>query len=304
MKKLPPVVEKLLNPPLWLKILIIIPSFAGVVYVLVTGRKDALAYVLYAASAYSLCVVVYFLIVTLPALTRKVKSAVNDKAEDIPILKSYLTDMKTKGLVGLYGGAAADLLYSAFKLVTGLMFSSVWFLSLAAYHFALLLLKIYLIVSLKRENNVDEVGLFGYNRYKATAWFLFVLNIPIGGIAALTVLKDSGFVYPGYVIYVSAMYAFYKIIWAIVNIVRFRKTNSPVLSASKAVNLVAALVSLFGLQTAMITAFSTEGKYFRLTMNSITGLATFLLTAVIAVYMIVRAGKKTKEIKMRGKTNE
>ena len=304
MKKLPPVIEKLLNPPLWLKILIIIPSFVGVVYVLVTGRKDFLAYVFYAASAYSLAVVVYFFIITLPRLVNKVKEKVNDKAETVPILKSYLTDIKTKGIVSLYGGALADLLYSTFKLVTGVLFASVWSLSLAAYHFTLLALKIYLIFSVKKENNVDEVSLFGYNRYRITAWLIFLLNVPIAGIAALTIVKDSGFVYPGYVIYVSAVYSFYKIIWAVINVVRFRKTESPVLSASKAVNLVSALVSVFGLQTAMLTAFSTEGRVFRMTMNFVTGAAVFVLTAVIAVYMIIRANGKIKQIKLREKANE
>ena len=132
--------------------------------------------------------------------------------------------------------------------------------------------------------------------YRKTAWLLFLLNIPMGGMITLMVLTDSGYSYPGYVIYLSALYTFYTIILAIVNLVKFRKLGRPILSAAKVLNFVAALMSLLGLQTAMISQFSTEGENFRRMMNTITGSGVWFAVILTAVYMLLHS-RKMKEVK-------
>lgn len=132
--------------------------------------------------------------------------------------------------------------------------------------------------------------------HRRTAWLLFLLNIPMGGMIVLMVLTDSGYSYPGYVIYLSALYTFYTIILAVVNLVTFRRLGSPVLSAAKVLSFVAALMSLLGLQTAMISQFSTEGEAFRRRMNAITGGGVWFSVILIAVYMLLRS-RNMKEVK-------
>ena len=50
---------------------------------------------------------------------------------------------------------------------------------------------------------------------------LLLLDLPMGGVAALTVLTDAGYHYPGYAIYVSAIYTFYMA--ALAMLLRSRK---------------------------------------------------------------------------------
>lgn len=50
---------------------------------------------------------------------------------------------------------------------------------------------------------------------------------------ALAVHQNSGFEYPGMLIYVMAMYAFYAMITAVRNVIKFRRYGSPVMSAAK-----------------------------------------------------------------------
>ena len=118
----------------------------------------------------------------------------------------------------------------------------------------------------------------------------------MGGMIVLMVQTDSGYSYPGYVIYLSALYTFYTIILAIVNLVKFRKLGRPILSAAKVLNFVAALMSLLGLQTAMISQFSTEGENFRRMMNTITGSGVWFAVILTAVYMLLHS-RKMKEVK-------
>ncbi len=124
-----------------------------------------------------------------------------------------------------------------------------------------------------------------------TAWSLFLLNIPMGGMIVLMAAADNGYSYPGYVIYISAMYTFYTMIMSVVNLVRYRRLGSPVLSAAKALNFIAALMPVLGMQTAMIAEFSAEDDGFRRLMNSITGAAVWVTVIVTAVYMLIRSSK-------------
>ena len=79
------------------------------------------------------------------------------------------------------------------------------------------------------------------------------------------------------------------VILAIVNLVRFRKLGSPILSAAKILGLIAALMSLLGLQTAMLSQFTAEGEGFQRMMNAVTGGIVWFSVILIAVTMLVRS---------------
>ena len=184
-----------------------------------------------------------------------------------------------------------NFFYVVFRILAGIRYASVWFLSIAIYHLLLGIMRLSLALSCRNRNMKSELRC-----YRRTAWLLFLLNIPMGGMIVLMVLTDSGYSYPGYVIYLSSLYTFYTIILAIVNLVKFRKLGSPILSAAKILNFVAALMSLLGLQTAMISQFSTEGENFRRMMNAITGGGVWFSVILIAVYMLLHS-RKLKEVK-------
>ena len=68
----------------------------------------------------------------------------------------------------------------------------------------------------------------------------------------------------------------------------FRKFGSPILSAAKVLSLVAALLSLLTLQSALIDRFGTAQGSFRLLMTRLTGSAVYAAVLIIAVWMLRR----------------
>lgn len=103
----------------------------------------------------------------------------------------------------------------------------------------------------------------------------------------------AGFEYPGMLIYIMAMYTFYAAITAIMNVIKFRKYGSPVLSAAKVINLTAAMVSMLSLETAMLTQFgAADDAYFRKTMTASTGAGVSMIVVGMAVFMIVRSTRQ------------
>jgi uncharacterized membrane protein YfcA len=100
--------------------------------------------------------------------------------------------------------------------------------------------------------------------------------------------------YPGLLIYAMALYAFYAVITAVINVIRFRRHGSPIHSAAKMISLTAALVSMLSLETAMISQFGGDDG-FRMIMTSISGGVVCTFVLAMAIYMIVRSTRFLKK---------
>ena len=245
------------------------------------------AYMIYCMSAY--CLTIWVL--PLPRLFRKAKANMMYRLTGTVFGEKYIGDLAFRVSVSIYQGMMVNFLYVVFRIFVGIRYASVWFLTIAIYYLLLGIMRLSLILSYRNRSVKSEL-----RSYRKTAWLLFLLNIPMGGMITLMVLTDSGYSYPGYVIYLSALYTFYTIILAIVNLVKFRKLGRPILSAAKVLSFVAALMSLLGLQTAMISQFSTGGESFRRIMNAVTGGSVWFSVILIAVTMLLHS-RKLKEVK-------
>lgn len=287
MKRAWTLLERLLHPPKW--VLLTLPPivFAALAYVLLKGKSSMPAYMIYCMSAY--CLTIWIL--PLPRLFRKAKANMIHRLTGTVFGEKYIGDLAFRGSVSICQGMMVNFLYVVFRIFVGIRYASVWFLTMAIYYLLLGIMRLSLILSYRNRGVKSEL-----HCYRRTAWLLFLLNMPMGGMIVLMVLTDSGYSYPGYVIYLSALYTFYTIILAIVNLVKFRKLGSPILSAAKILNFVAALMSLLGLQTAMISQFSTEGEDLRRMMNALTGGGVWFFVILIAVYMLLHS-RKMKEVK-------
>lgn len=285
--------QKLLHPPGWVLIFVPLLSFAALAAVFIRQcPENILVYLIYSLSAYSLTI----WLAALPGLTKRAKSAMMGsklmrKAAASPIMGRYFKDLAFRGSISIYQGIAVNLFYVAFRIMAAIRYASVWFLSMAVYYLVLGGLRAYLIICYRRRTPELE-----RRCYHTTAWFLFLLNIPMGGMIVLMVRTDSEFSYPGYVIYLSALYTFYTMITSAINLIRFRRLGSPILSAAKVLNFVAAMMSILGLQTAMISRFSENGEDYRKMMNAITGGFVYGIVILIAIYMLLHGRYLRKKV--------
>lgn len=299
MKKAKMMLHTLLHPAKWVRYSLPPAAFAALILIFASEQTEsALAYPVYLMSAYSLAV----LIAALPVLAKRIRqhkanllnrSKLMQKIASSAFGNQYLHDPAFRGSVSIYQGMIVNFLYVLFRIAAGIRYASVWFISMAVYYMVLGGLRAYLISSYRRR---EAGGLsFEYCCYRRTAWLLFLLNIPMGGMIVLMVRTNSGFFYPGYIIYLSALYTFYTMAVSIVNLVKFRKLGSPILSAAKVLNFVSAMMSILGLQTAMISRFSVNGENYRRLMNAVTGGFVYGIVVMIAVYMLLHSRKIRKK---------
>lgn len=278
------VLKKLLFPGGgWVCLLVLLGGVSLYLTFCVFGDGSPFAYVSYVLSAYALTVLVAAIVPLFPAARRLMHR--------VPLAHRYMTDQYFKVRSGLALSFCVNLCYAGFKLACAARYSSFWDGALAVYYILLCAVRIYLIRRVPTGPEGQNMAR-ALRYYRATGIFLLLLDLPLGIIATQIVRDGYGSDYPGMLIYVAALYAFYSLALAIVNTVKYRKFHSPVLSAAKVVNLTTALVSIFNLETAMIAQFGADQAYFRLVMTACTAFAVCALVLGTAVFMVISASRK------------
>lgn len=273
-------------PPLWTAAAALFGYGLIIAVAVFHVRNPFLRYASYLASAYALTV-------TVSAAVRFFrKRPLTGLLRSTAVGERYLTDAYFRNRVSLYTGLAVNLAYIVLKLAAGVYYRSAWFIALAVYYILLAAMRFLLVRRLNVQDEASEL-----RRYRLCGILLLLMNQALAGIVVFMVHQDRGFAYPGFLIYAMAAYSFYAVTVAVINIVKTRRHKSPILSAAKAVNLVAALVSLLSLTTAMLAQFGGEDDpAFRRTMTACTGGGVCTAVIAMAIYMICRAGRALKSL--------
>lgn len=272
--------------PLLIFFLCIISS-ALLVYVFIGYSVDSpLSYIAYVLSAYTLAAVCC----RIPQTVKSVRSALYGN----PHIKLYLTEHELRARISVYSGLFIHILYAGFKFASGIYYGSFWFGAEAVYHFILSISQ-FLIAFTERKITGP---LKAWSAYRSCGVIMLFLNLAITAIVFMTVYNGKSFVYSGLIIYATAFYTFYRLVLSFVQIGRFRKRSRPMLSASKYLNLSASLMSLFALQTAMLTQFGDETVNAK-ALNTATGIFVCFSVIYIAVLMIRRSIKEINNIKTK-----
>ena len=261
-------------------------------------QNPILQYASYLASAYALivtCTGLVYVNTAIGGITKFVSDhPLMKKFRSTTVGEKYLTDVRFRTGVSLYQGFFINLLYIVMKLASGIVYRSTWFIALAVYYILLAVMRFLLVRRLTAQDEAAKL-----RRYRLCGIMLLFMNQALTGIVVFMVQQNRGFTYPGLLIYAMAAYSFYAVTIAVINIVKTRKHKSPILSAAKAINLVAAMVSILSLETAMLAQFGgDDDPKFRQVMTGATGGSICTIVIGMAIYMIWRANKNLKNLKI------
>ena len=274
-------------------ILLVPVSTVALLYTFIGGHEThPLAYVVYVLSFYTLTVIVMRCIKTIPQKYRNAK----EKVYADPVGEKFMTDMKFRTHVSLYGSLGINLIYVVLNAVSGLLFHSAWFFVLAFYYTILAVMR-FLLVKFVNDTGIGNDRFKELCRSRLCGYILLTVNLALSGAVLMILYQNKGYQYNGILIYVIAAYTFYITTLAIVNLVKYRKLGSPVMSMSKIINMAAALVSMLSLETAMFSQFGTEmSTDDQRLMIMLTGAGVSIGIVTMSVYSIVRNTKEIKKI--------
>ena len=276
------IAKKLLFPPAWLMILLVGASAAGLIAVFMNGwEQTVLAYVTYAAAFYTLCAVTLFCVMVLPKQYGRIK----EKVLTNPLGNRYATDRIFRTKVSLRLSLGINLLYVATNVISWYLYKSWWFVCRAVYYVIMSLMRFLLV----RYVRLHRIGANRYGELKralACSYIMLLLNFFLSGAVLMMVYQNRGFAYHGILIYVMALYTFYTATHAIINLIKYRSLESPVMSAAKVISMAAALVSMLNLETAMFAEFGADmAKEDQRLMIILTGAGISITVIAMAVQM-------------------
>lgn len=247
-----------------------------------------LAYLSYLLSSYALiifCIWFY----------ESCKSSRNFITKNSKIYKIYNIHHQKVTKLSLLFSLSLNLIYGLFKLISGIYYKSEWFITFGVYYILLCFMKSSLIINVKNTN-------FGENltkeleKLKHTGIILLFLDLILMGMIILIIHQNNSIIYPGYLIYIVALYDFYLIINAIIKVFKSRKLKSPILIASKCINLTVAMISLISLEVAMIYQFGNNDESFKIIMLACTGFGVSLINSGMSIYLIVKGHNELKSL--------
>ena len=254
------------------------------------GTESVIAYISYVLAAYTLTVWCF----KIPYLIKFFKTFKDENK----YARRWQDDTRLRVNVSLYGSLAWNALYGIFQLWLGFYHHTFWFYSLGAYYICLGAMRFFLVRHTRKfapgEKMQTELV-----KYRACGIVFLLMNLALALIIFFMVYWNRTFEHHMITAITMAAYTFTALTTAIVNVIKYRKYNSPVYSASKVISLAAALVSMLTLESTMLTTFgdgtmtATTQKW----MLGATGGTISVLIVATAIYMIVVGTKKLKQLK-------
>ena len=280
--------KALLFPHIAIMIILIPIATVFLVYSMVfLGTDSVIAIISYVLAAYTLTIWCF----KIPHLIRIFKTFKDENK----YARIWQDDTRLRVNVSLYGTLIYNTAYALLQLGMGFWHHTFWFYSLAGYYISLAVMRFFLVRHTRRHRSGEKM-LEELVKYRACGIVFLVMNLALALIIFFMVYWNRTFKHHEITTIALAAYTFTSFTFAIVNTVKYRKYNSPVYSASKAISLASACVSMLTLESTMLTTFGEETMSLtgRRILLGISGGAISAFIIAMAIYMIVKGTKKIK----------
>ena len=280
--------KALLFPHIAIMIILLPIATVFLVYSMVFwGTESITAIISYVLAFYTLTVWCF----KIPYLIRLFKTVKNENK----YVKIWQDDTRLRVNVSLYGTLIYNTAYALLQLGMGFWHHTFWFYSLAGYYICLAVTRFFLVRHTSKhkpgEKMLDELI-----KYRTCGIVFLVMNLALTLMIFFMVYWNRTFHHHEITTIAMAAYTFTSLTLAIINTVKYRKYNSPVYSASKAISLASAVVSVLTLESTMLTTFNdgTMDMTTRRILLGASGGAISVFIIAMAIYMIVQGTKKIK----------
>lgn len=224
----------------------------------------------------------------LPAIVRHLRRVKTENR----LLRRWFSDPRLRMNVTVTGNVLWNGAYAALQLGLGVTHHSAWYYSLAGYYTCLAVMRFFLVRHTLRHTPGTELRReLAY--YRACGWIFLMMNLALSGMMLSMIRQTRVTRHHEITTIAMAAYTFTTLTVAIVNVIRYRRYRSPAMSASKAISLAAACVSLLTLENTMLQTFRQGNMTLQTTrlFLVLSGAGVSLFIIIMAVYMIVQSNK-------------
>ena len=202
--------------------------------------------------------------------------------------KSRLSDQRFRAVLFACGSMGWNLLYGIYNGILGIVYRSVWFLTMCAFYLILGLMRLSVVTSCRKGGrNRTERSVMRHNGIA-----LIFLAAVLSGSVVLAFLYPVGKASHRIVMISIAAYTFYLVVLSAVNFVKAHRAHSLFLISLRNLSLAGAISSLVSLERSMLATFGTSPSHSSSVAEVITGIGASLLVVALGITMIVQ-GRET-----------
>lgn len=268
-------------------LMILLPiSIGGMLWTMMKlGSDHPVTIVFYALSFYTLTLYC----VRIPKMIRFFKTFKDENRYTSLWFGNYRLRMN----VTLTGNVLWNGSYAVMQLCLGIYHRSAWFYSLAAYYASLAVMRFFLVRHTLRHKPGEKMKQ-ELRHYRTCGRIFLFVNLALSAMMFYMIRQNRAVQHNEITTIAMAAYTFTTLTFAIVNVIRYRKYNSPAVSAAKAISLAATCVSMLTLENTMLATFN-NGEMTARTRQlflSLSGGGISIFIVAMAIYMIVNANRK------------
>lgn len=254
------------------------------------GTESIVAYISYVLAFYTLTIWCF----KIPKLICFFKTF---KAEN-KYARLWQDDTRLRVNVSLYGSLMFNTAYAVLQLGLGFWHASFWYHSMAGYYISLAIMRFFLVQHTSKHKPGEKMQ-EELIKYRNCGIIFLVMNLALSLMIFFMVYWNRTFRHHEITTIAMAAYTFTSFTLAIRNVIKYRRYNSPVFSASKTISFAAACVSMLTLEATMLTTFDdgTMDVLSRRIMLGATGSVVSVVVVAMAIYMIVQSSRKMKLLK-------
>ena len=207
----------------------------------------------------------------------------------------FLEDYTFRTILTTMPSFIINVAYTVYNGVIGIVNQSSWFITMAVYYSLLGVMRYHAVNTGRKISRMKDQKLIRKKELaviKTDGILLLLLNLALSGVVLLTIEKGRAKAYSEIMAISIAAYTFYKTTMAVINMVKVRKMQSPILITIRNIGVADALVSMLTLQTTMLASFQNTSNLDVNRMNALTGMAVCILIALLGISMIYYASKR------------
>lgn len=212
---------------------------------------------------------------------------------------SFLTSFLTKNADLINGiGVLFNIFYAIFNLMMGIVYDSLWYITVGLYYLMIFIIRFQLIKKETRANQLSDVkqkSKFEYRVYRNTALLLILLCFFSAAIVVKNFSIQKNHAGGVFQILTACAYTQYRIVVCVINLYNLKRQKHPIPKAAGAVNFSIAAVSLIALQNSVLSYFKDTvaiAKY----LNTALSILVFLSVITLSVLMIKKSFYKLKKM--------
>lgn len=214
-----------------------------------------------------------------------------------PLGARFLEDYTFRTILTTMPAFLINVAYTVYNGVIGIMNRSAWFITMAVYYSFLGIMRYHAVNTGRKISRMEDQKMIRRKEIsviRTDGILLLLLNLSLAGIVLLTIVNGTARTYPEIMVISIAAYTFYKMTIAVINMVKVRKLQSPILITIRNIGVADALVSMLTLQMTMLASFQEKSSLDANYMNGVTGLVVSVLIVALGVGMIYQSYKREK----------